>query len=512
MNIEEYCKMLSNHPILFVGTGMSLRYLKNSYSWEGLLKKIVLSYENEEHFFDLKNRASQRNNCDYAYLASLIENEFNAFLSEKEQRSGEFKSVNDRFYQLMRENRQVSRFKIYLSDLLAQCEFKDSMLDEMNEFRLAKKNIASVITTNYDELIEKIFNFLPLVGNDILLSNPYGSVYKIHGSVSNPESIIINKQDYERFDRKYELIRAELLSMFVHHPIIFLGYSLSDQNIRKILSTIFSYVQYGSALADKIRDNFLLVEFDEKKGDNVEITDYIIQIDSESDNLIHINRLSTNNFRAVYNSLSSLTLPVSVMDIRKVSNIVKDIEKGGDIKVEIVGDVESLPNSEKILFIGNKNEIRYVVTKASTFLFDYFKLISSSEIGRIELIDQTQITSNQWFPIFGFYHIYRKIDKYEQLKKRQIDKLNAIVERMSKKKYPRTRYQNVEDILSDPHISKSNKANGIVLAILEDRIPLDNIQIYLENYSGARSTDFKKILCAYDYQKYSPDKGYISTL
>ena len=32
-----------------------------------------------------------------------------------------------------------------------------------------------------DRHILKIFDFSPLIGNDILLSNPYGSVYKIHG-------------------------------------------------------------------------------------------------------------------------------------------------------------------------------------------------------------------------------------------------------------------------------------------------------------------------------------------
>ncbi len=50
------------------------------------------------------------------------------------------------------------------------------------------------------------------------------------------------EEDYDYFDNKYELIRAQLLSLFIHNPVIFIGYSISDRNIQQILKTIFSYV------------------------------------------------------------------------------------------------------------------------------------------------------------------------------------------------------------------------------------------------------------------------------
>lgn len=43
-------------------------------------------------------------------------------------------------------------------------------------------------------MIEEMFSFNPLIGNDILLSNPYGSVYKIHGCISAPDKIIITEK------------------------------------------------------------------------------------------------------------------------------------------------------------------------------------------------------------------------------------------------------------------------------------------------------------------------------
>lgn len=40
MQLSDFIRQFRNHPVLFVGTGMSLRYLENSYSWDDLLKKI----------------------------------------------------------------------------------------------------------------------------------------------------------------------------------------------------------------------------------------------------------------------------------------------------------------------------------------------------------------------------------------------------------------------------------------------------------------------------------------
>lgn len=75
--------------------------------------------------------------------------------------------------------------KIFISQLLEELKYKEEMENEIDKLKKTRKNIACIITTNYDNLIEDVFHFNPLIGNDILLSNPYGSVYKIHGSVND---------------------------------------------------------------------------------------------------------------------------------------------------------------------------------------------------------------------------------------------------------------------------------------------------------------------------------------
>ena len=205
MKINEFIKQFRNHPVLFIGAGLSLRYLHNSYTWDSLLKTVSKDFtDNNEFYLDTKSICFVNGKYDYSKIATIIEAEFNSFLSNN--RDGKFKKINDKFYIEMESENNLSRFKIYISDLLGGMEYKEDMNNEIAELKKTRKNVGSVITTNYDGLIEDIFGFDPLIGNNILLSNPYGSVYKIHGCCSIPSKLIITEDDYIYFDKKYDLI------------------------------------------------------------------------------------------------------------------------------------------------------------------------------------------------------------------------------------------------------------------------------------------------------------------
>ena len=494
MNIKEFISKYKNHPILFVGTGVSLRYLKNSFSWDGLLSYISFELTNDEEFYlDLKAKCFKNGKYNFEEIANLLEKEFNLQLSK--DRDGKFKNINDRFYQSMRNGLNLSRFKIFISDILSSLEIKEEKQEELELLKKIRKNIGSIITTNYDMLIEKIFDFSPLIGNDILLSNPYGSVYKIHGCVSNIEKIIITEEDYNNFDREYDLIRAQLLSLFIHNPIIFIGYRIEDNNVKKILKTIFSYVNPTSELANKIKNNFLLIEH-EKGSDNTIVSDYDINMD---DTIIRINKLKTDDFKSIYESLSDLQLPISAMDVRKVQNIVKDIYSGGNIKVSITEDLDSLKNEDRILAIGSHKTIKYEFQTAKEMISNYFKIIEEANVQRLSLIDKLSINSSQYFPMFGFDKINPRIKNSAQLKDNQINNIENTL-----KNIPdlfKKNHNKIEDIFNDDTIANSNKAKAILWETMNDNISLDDIEEYLRA-SDLKTTDDKRLLCAYDMKRY----------
>lgn len=497
MHINDFIKGFKNHPVLFIGTGMSLRYLEDSFTWDQLLHQVMLQVSgNEEDYFDIKAKYGTEDNFDYANIASDVQDLF--IKKAIEDRRGEFEKVNDVFYENMRKGKRLNRFKIHLSNIFEELNYKKNMESEIHKFKKIRKNVGSVITTNYDCMIEDIFDFKPLIGNDILLSNPYGSVYKIHGCIKDSEKIIISKNDYKEFDRKYELIRAQLLSLFIHNPIIFLGYSMGDKNIKDILKTIYTYVDPNSKAAEQIRSNFLLVEYEKGNG-NQEVLEHDIVL--QENQTVRINKIKTDDYSAIYDELSSLQLPVSAMDVRKVQNIVKEIYAGGSIKVSITEDLNELSNEDKVLVIGSNKTIQYIYQTSSEVIKNYFKIIEEENIQLLNIIDEFKIQRQQYFPIYGFYKLNTEIESAQKLKTQQNDKLAKVMRDLPAN--CRKKYDSIDSIIKDDEIAITNKEKVIFYSTMKKNIKLSELEKYLKVYKDKTKTNFRMLLCAYDYLNYS---------
>ena len=95
MNISTFISGYTNYPVLFIGTGLTLRYLKNSYSWDSLLKKIAFDITGDEHYYlDIKSKYMKNFQCNYAKIATDIEADFN----KKAQDNQQFNNINELFY------------------------------------------------------------------------------------------------------------------------------------------------------------------------------------------------------------------------------------------------------------------------------------------------------------------------------------------------------------------------------------------------------------------------------
>lgn len=105
--------------------------------------------------------------------------------------------------------------------------FYQAEINKLSE--ISEKSISGVITTNYDTFLEDCFKgFRKYVGQSQLIFSAIqgiGEIYKIHGSVEVPDSIIINQEDYLDFDAKSAYLAAKLMTIFMEYPIVFMGYS-----------------------------------------------------------------------------------------------------------------------------------------------------------------------------------------------------------------------------------------------------------------------------------------------
>ncbi|MCC3742927.1 SIR2 family protein [Rouxiella badensis] len=501
MNIKDFFTGYRNHPIIFVGAGFSMRYLTVSYSWPGLLEKICVELTGDNELY--KDLARENSNKDgdvnLPALASRLEEIFDGKL--KEDRHGKFKDINDEYYRSDDTSSNLSRFKIFLSRLVNVNELREGVENELEDLTRASKNIASVITTNYDSFIESSIGYNAVIGNDILMSNPYGAVYKIHGCVTRPESIIITDKDYDYFNKKYELIRAQLLSLFIHNPIIFMGYKIGDPNVKKVLKTIFSYIQPKSDVAEKIKSNFLLIE----RNTGVETLDVVSHdIEVDESGVISINKVSTDNFSGIYKAISELHLPVSVMDIKRAESVFGKIKEGGNIKVKLVGDLESLSNDELVFAIGSVNTIKIHMQTPQEMMENYFDLISNKEIHVVSLLDKFTIQKSSYFPSFGFSTFCSEVKCLPKLTINQKEKLTSYFG--SIKKGHRLTEVSIEDIYSKHSESPIKMENVIFFNAYSKTISSKELEDYLRSYENKRSTGYRRLLALYDYIQFSPEE------
>jgi len=138
----------------------------------------------------------------------------------------------------------------YIKHAITQhlAELTPASLDGIKDAGLRKEIAAlqairphAIITTNYGQMIELIFpEYLPIVGQEIIRgqSMSVGELFKIHGCVSRPNSLVFTQDDYDEFTRKKKYLSAKLLTFFSEHPLIFIGYSAHDPNIQAILADI----------------------------------------------------------------------------------------------------------------------------------------------------------------------------------------------------------------------------------------------------------------------------------
>ncbi|MBQ3511168.1 MAG: SIR2 family protein [Bacilli bacterium] len=130
-------------------------------------------------------------------------------------------------------NRIIERFEYYKSF---------SEIDNiMKQFFCPLADIYSIkeiITTNWDRQFEEKCNCMPVVYNgDIpLLDDNKRKVYKIHGSIDNIGTLIITEEDYERCynELRENLIGGKVKELLSRKTVVFIGYSLEDEDFRKI--------------------------------------------------------------------------------------------------------------------------------------------------------------------------------------------------------------------------------------------------------------------------------------
>ena len=324
-NILEKIVESKRMPVLFVGSGLSKRYLYNYPDWNELLelsyaKVNADSFQLQKYIDQFKRQGLSQFEIN-THLASAIEDEFNAAFYDRKIKLGSVKNP-------AWVKRGISPFKMFLSRYFKKLNVYHSEATdrEMVQLRALRNKISAVITTNYDLFLEEcIFSsdFKVFVHqNELFSSDSYNiaEIYKIHGSASDANSIIITAKDYEYFKESRKLIIAKMLTLFAESPIIFLGYSFTDENVQIIISEFLSCLT--PAELKNIDEHFVFISYKKGVQSLQEVKRTIV---TKKNVEIPITEIQTDNFYKVYEILNQITPGIAPSRIRETRKLVKTI-------------------------------------------------------------------------------------------------------------------------------------------------------------------------------------------
>lgn len=312
MTIEDVISRFNTTPFLFIGSGITRRYL-NLPDWKALLEHFAKVIDNDDFIYSAYENKAKALDCKAGILpkiAELIQLDYD----ERWYRDKSIRTVNEEVLEQIK-NIGLSPFKAEIASYIRQSSVINSdYLDEIEKLtRISEKSISGVITTNYDSFLEEHFlGFTKYVGQTQLIFSAIqgiAEIYKIHGSIENPDSIVINEADYMKFDENSAYLAAKLMTIFMEYPIIFMGYSISDSNVQNIIKSIVNCLDEEQI--KMLEDRFVFIEY--KNGMvGVEVSPYTIMVDNKP---LGMRKISLGNFMPLYQAMENkkAKLPVKIL-------------------------------------------------------------------------------------------------------------------------------------------------------------------------------------------------------
>jgi len=537
-NIEQEISAVFDHfkelPYLFIGSGMSMRYY-NLPTWENLLRALARRVHPDNPLAYEAYRAAVQvqvamGHAPLPAIASRIEADFVGLWSSNTQFAHELEP----FAPLLKAG--VSPFKIAVANHIIENSKRASDQKMADEFsclkRLGNRSIAGVITTNYDQMTEDLFEgFQVFVGQESLLfSSTQGvaEIYKIHGCCQHPSSIIINQSDYNSFEEKKAYLAAKLLTIFVEHPIIFLGYSISDSNIESILKAITGCLSAENL--SKLQKRLIFIEYSHDPAVPPQVRGHSLAF--EAGRTVEMTKIILNDYMPLYRVLANKKYAYNPKLLRQLKRdiyqLVAKNEPSAAFRVVDIEDDAQLENVEIVVGVGVGNHINNtqnrghhmptVVQLFRDILFNdgNFDLQSLVESALPTLLKQHSGS----LPIHKYVSLYRK--------QCQKEPPLAVLE-CCKTKYDDFLNQTILKNRSRPQQDHPRSIDSVLSTVTDDKRRIDALKLLAENEMDAvklkqylievlgripnvftipgLATDYKRLVRIYDWLIYAKKEG-----
>lgn len=511
-------------PVLFIGSGISKRYLYGFPDWEGLLKDSFKAVDPDPYYYSRYVEQFNREGCSSfetnTKLATIIENDFNAAFYSRKVKIKIGNTKNPKWVE-----QGISPYKMFLVSYFKKLRVNTDpeLQKEIESFRLLKNKISAVITTNYDTFIEsEVFKNDYQVfchQNELFSADSYNiaEIYKIHGSIMDAKSLVITEKDYADFNASRKLIIAKMLTLFAESPIIFMGYSFTDENIQRIIEDFLSCLT-AKELAN-ISNHFIFISY--KKGES-RLRETKRTLFTANGIEIPITEITTDNYLAVYEKLNHIVPGISASKIRETRKIVKKIvdqsitSDAAESIIVGLDDLDDMDISSKPLAIaiGYRdnilNKIGYGVL-ADEMIFEDI-LFDNKHFNATEMCLERfkSISSTRLLPVFKYLKnsenkdANTKLLTYANLHNTKAQLLPSNIEKQLKTVPIFSEYSSLMDAITQ--IPDVNKKAGLLLKNI-DSLTIEQIRticcalFIFDSDSCMKSTHFKRCVMYIDLQE-----------
>lgn len=327
----EQLKATSSLPFLFIGSGMSKRYT-NLPTWDELLKEVSKLISTEDYYYSQQKAIIKQKydpekhfNKFMTGLADSISHDLIKIWYTEDK----FSASRNKFKDII-ETKEFLPIKAEISNIISKFQRTvPTMSDEIDLLKnISKHSIAGIITTNYDTFLENIFDFVVYNSqNELLFNSNYeiSEIYKIHGNITDPNTIMITSRDYKIMEERNKYLAAKLLTIFVEHPVVFIGYSLEDEDIRSILEAIS--ICLSNDQKSIISKRLIFIEWDP------EITEVVSgnhSIHFEDGSSLNITKYTMASFESLFNTISMNKSKIPVQALRKLKHSMYDLALTSD--------------------------------------------------------------------------------------------------------------------------------------------------------------------------------------
>lgn len=518
MKIEDVIYRFNTTPILFIGSGISRRYL-NLPDWKGLLEHFAKVINNDPFAYSAYENKAKGLECKAGIMpkiAELIQHDFDV----RWFADPSIRTVDGDVLELIKDS-GLSPFKAEISAYIKRCTsvvpaYQDevSMLSQISE-----KCISGVITTNYDSLLEEtLIGFTKYVGQtELIFSAIQGiaEIYKIHGSVESPDSIIINESDYLLFENKSAYLAAKLMTIFMEYPIIFLGYSISDTNILSIIKSIVNCLDEKQL--KMLEDRFVFVEY-KKDIVGVEVSPFTIMVDNKP---LGMKKIVLSDFMLLYRAMDHKKSKLPIKILRRFKQELYDYTitnvPTANLRVAALDD-SRVDDEELVIAIG----------KVSDLGLKGLSGIDSNEWYRNIVIEDLEFTADDLLE-HAFPKVLKQnsgtlpVNKYLAFATKEFPECKKLAEDQTfnqlinntimKSRHCLGEYKSVKQIW-DQEKESIERATRLITHLEESQIDVNELEKVLkeifeddvnllQNVSQQARTNVRRLIRFYDYLKWS---------